>query len=306
MDRYESAAVRDQHADMTRIAHLSDLHLLEESWRSRSGLERCRLAFLSTGTTLDADDRRARALSALRRARRLCVDHVLVTGDLTEDGTPAQFETLAHVLHESGLAPEQVTLVPGNHDAYSQLGAWRTALAGPLAAFQETSREGALTVVGEAVIQPLSTIVEAQHFTRAAGIVRGEAIEAIERTARDGVARGKAHIVAQHHSPLGASNPVWNWFDGTLEARPLRELLQARPEVHVVHGHVHHDTTLELEQRSHAQIFSVESTRDSETPLRVYRVEGGHLFDSITSHSPRAETREVMLMESAPLRARDC
>ena len=34
---------------MTRIAHLSDLHLLEEDYRSRTGLLRYRLAFLSTG-----------------------------------------------------------------------------------------------------------------------------------------------------------------------------------------------------------------------------------------------------------------
>lgn len=168
---------------MTRIAHVSDLHLLEDDWQQRTGEARYRLSFLCAGVSLDAADRRRRALSTLRRSRRLGVDHVLITGDLTEDGLPAQYEVLADLLQQSGLAPEEVTLVPGNHDAYSAPDAWHNALKGPLAAYRETSGEGARTVVGEAVVQPISTVVEAQHFTRAAGLLKRDALERVVRTA---------------------------------------------------------------------------------------------------------------------------
>jgi Icc protein len=262
---------------MTRIAHLSDLHLLEEDYRSRTGLARYRLAFLSTGVRLDVDLRRQRALAALKRAHKLHVDHVLITGDLTEDGTLGQYESLADLLDESGLAPERVTLVPGNHDAYAEPEAWRAALEGPLAAYRETSDEGAVTVVGDAVIKPVSTVMDGQHFTRAAGVVRDSALHDIRRLAADGVTESRTLIVAQHHAPLGMANPVWNYFDGTMGASTMRDLLAELPELHVVHGHVHHKTTLSLFGRSHAQVFSVESSRDADHSLRIYRAEGGEL-----------------------------
>lgn len=262
---------------MTRIAHLSDLHLLEDDFRSRTGLSRYRLAFLSTGAKLDVSERRQRALGALRRARRMNVDHVLITGDLTEDGSLGQYEALASLLDEGGIAPERITLVPGNHDAYDAPDAWQTALEGPLAAYRETSAEGAVTVVGEAVIKPVSTVMDAQHFTRAAGVVRDTALKAIRKLALDSVTRRRTFIVAQHHAPLGLVNPVWNYFDGTIGATGMRDLLAELPGMHVLHGHVHKKTTLSLFGRDHAQVFSVESSRDSEHPLRIYRAEDGEL-----------------------------
>ena len=262
---------------MTRIAHLSDLHLLEEDYRSRTGLARYRLAFLSTGVALDVELRRQRALRALKRARQLQVDHVLITGDLTEDGTLGQYEALAEVLEDSGLPPERITLVPGNHDAYSDALAWQTALEGPLAAYAETSAEGAITVCGDAVIKPVSTVMDGQHFTRAAGIVRDRNLLDIRRLAADGLTTGRTLIVAQHHAPLGIANPVWNYFDGTIGAAPMRDLLAELPALHVVHGHVHHKTTVSLFGRPHAQVFSVESSRDHDHSLRVYRAVGGEL-----------------------------
>jgi 3',5'-cyclic AMP phosphodiesterase CpdA len=262
---------------MTRIAHLSDLHLLEEDYRSRTGLARYRLAFLSTGVPLDAGLRRTRALSALRRAKRLQVDHVLITGDLTEDGTVPQYEALADLLDESGLPPERVTLAPGNHDAYNDPLAWQEALDGPLAAYSETSKAGAVTVVGDAVIKPVSTVMDDQHFTRAAGVVRDSALSDIRRLAADSVTTGRTLIVAQHHAPLGMLNPVWNYFDGTMGVAPMRDLLAEQPLLHVVHGHVHNKTTVSLFGRPHAQVFSVASCRDNDHSLRIYRAEGGEL-----------------------------
>lgn len=262
---------------MTRIAHLSDLHLLEDDFRSRTGLARYRLAFLSTGAPLDVSLRRERALAALRRARCQRVDHVLVTGDLTEDGTLGQYESLASLLDESGIPAARITLVPGNHDAYDAPDAWRAALDGPLAAYRETSAEGAVTVLGDAVIKPVSTVMDAQHFTRAAGIVRDASLRAIRRLAADSLTRRKTFIVAQHHAPLGLANPVWNYLDGTMGASGMHDLLAELPGLHVLHGHVHRKTTLSLFGRSHAQVFSVPSSRDSDDPLRIYRAEDGEL-----------------------------
>src|SRR4051794_20991702 len=44
-------------------------------------------------------------------------DHVAVTGDLVNISLPAEFARAATWLSQVG-APQDVTLVPGNHDAY--------------------------------------------------------------------------------------------------------------------------------------------------------------------------------------------
>ena len=44
---------------------------------------------------------------------------ISVSGDLTEVGEQAEFEQFAAILHDAGFPEDSVTLVPGNHDAYT-------------------------------------------------------------------------------------------------------------------------------------------------------------------------------------------
>jgi 3',5'-cyclic-AMP phosphodiesterase len=265
---------------MSLLAHLSDLHLIERDHHKRRGLARQRLAFLSTGSPLDAQGRMQRAAATLQSARRAGADHVLITGDLTEDGADAQFEVLAEVLHDSGLEPECVTLVPGNHDGYDGTHAFLRALSGPLKAFRKTSLPGAVSVLPEAVIAPISTVVDDQWFTRSQGVVRNEDVLAVRRLASDRVSRDRAVVVAQHHPP--SHHPVFalEWIDGVKNAMAMHELLLERQRVHVLHGHVHRKTAKHLSGRGHAQVFCTGSVRDDferGMALGLYKAEDGVL-----------------------------
>lgn len=82
------------------------------------------MEFLSFGRPLDAEARRVRLLRALDRVREAGADHLVLTGDLTEDGADAQFEVLAEVLHDAGVRPEAVTILPENHHAYIDVDAF--------------------------------------------------------------------------------------------------------------------------------------------------------------------------------------
>lgn len=265
---------------MTILAHLTDLHLLERDHWQRRGLSRTRLQFLSVGAALDAEARLQRATRMLRLARR-GADHIVLTGDLTEDGADAQFEMLAEALHESGVAPEQVTLLPGNHDAYADHGAFARALSGPLRAYRATSHERAMTVLPNAVIVPISTTIAGQWITRSRGAIRAEDVRRVRRIASDRISHDRAVVVAQHHPP--SHHPVFavEWLDGVANAAPLRELLYERERVHVVHGHIHRLSTKHLSGRSHAQIFCAASLRDQhdapDQSLRFYKAEAGTL-----------------------------
>ena len=85
----------------TRIAHLSDLHLLDpHPDGSRSyGFD---VRFVSLGRKLDARARMRKVSRALEAAHRAGVDHVVVSGDLTETGTPQQFEPMQGMQERPG------------------------------------------------------------------------------------------------------------------------------------------------------------------------------------------------------------
>gem|GEM_PF-1675810 len=287
---------------MTILAHLTDLHMLERDHRKRRGLSRTRLQFLSTGAALDAEARLQRATRMLQLAQRGGADHILLTGDLTEDGVDSQFEMLAEALHNSGIEPERVTLLPGNHDAYVDYRAFDRALAGPLQAFRATSHDHAKTVLPGAVIVPISTAIEGQWFTRSRGAIRALDVARIRRIASDPISHDRAVVVAQHHPP--SQHPVFavEWFDGVDNVSSMRDLLYERSRVHVVHGHTHRLSTKHLSGREHAQIYCAASVRDqhdtTELSLRFYKAEAGTLRElQATMPAPQ---RHTSLLERRP------
>jgi 3',5'-cyclic AMP phosphodiesterase CpdA len=228
---------------MLDLAHVTDLHLVESDHERRRGVEWQRLHYVSAGRRIDAPARRQRALEALRAAGRHAT-HVVVTGDLTEDGVPAQFEVLAEVLDETRIDPRRITLVPGNHDRYAEGEAFEQALAGPLQAYASTSAAGCPLELGrDALLMAVSTATP-QSCLRSAGRLSPEDARRIDWLANDARRSGRLALVAQHHPPQGHANPTWNWIDGLLEAEAGRALLDAHAHLQFLHGHTHkHDST---------------------------------------------------------------
>jgi len=113
---------------VVRIAHISDLHVLD--WTGARPLQ-----FLGKRLTglanLIGHRRGAHPLHvALALADRLAqpdIDHVCVTGDLTNLALDGEFARARDVLGRIG-GPDRVTVVPGNHDAYT-VGAARSGRA---------------------------------------------------------------------------------------------------------------------------------------------------------------------------------
>lgn len=262
---------------MSIIAHLTDLHLIEEEHASRRGMDRLRLSWLTLGRPADAARRRRRALVGLTEARRSGADHLVITGDLTEDGVPAQFEVLAAVLAESGLDPARVTLVPGNHDLYADGAAWERALGGPLRAFARTSAPGATAALPGAVVAAVSTAFP-QAFTRSAGALDRFQLDRLTALAAETRRSGHALVIAQHHPPLPSPVPGWQWIDGLQEHEPLGELLRANDHAHVLHGHTHRTVDLPVRRGAPVRIFSAQSAAHGEAPLRLYHARHGRLW----------------------------
>jgi Icc protein len=200
-----------------------------------------RVRFLSIGRPLDAEGRKQKLRRSLSTAHRVGASHVVVSGDLTEIGTPGEYETLAEVLHDSGFAPETVTLVPGNHDLYSTADAWKWALEGPLAAYARTSaaEPGKVVDLGAAALLPIDATFH-QPVTRSAGLLGDDALDVIARRAGDPALAGKPLLLVQHHPPFVRKTSALHWIDGLVGAARLMSVLESFRNLFVLHGHLHH------------------------------------------------------------------
>jgi len=273
-------------AGITRIVHLSDAHVLDpRPSRTRSGWS-MQVRFLSIGRPLDAEGRRKKLACSLAAARRLRANHVILSGDLTEIGSPGEYETLAEILHDSGIAPEQMTLVPGNHDMYSSPRGWRWALDGPLSAFARTSATdpGKTVEIPGATLLPLDATFH-QPVTRSAGCISSAALEALEARASDGAFADRPLIAVQHHPPFVRKTQAWDWIDGLVGARSLMSLLERFRHLFVLHGHLHAIVNRALGCGVARILGATAVVDDKDAPrVRVYDVIEGRL--AVASMTP--------------------
>lgn len=224
---------------MRRIAHLSDVHIVDGS-EKKGARYRFASKFVGVGRNgLGPKDRAGRLARALATAKAGGADHVVISGDLTELGDTAEFERFAEVLHDARLPEDSVTLVPGNHDAYSAEDGWRKAMAGPLARFSAASAADAGKVVdrGNIAFVPIDT-TQYQTIARSSGVFTEQTAQAIERRLVDPAFREKAMVLVLHHPPFHPVRAL-RWIDGLRGGAFLLELLARFPRLQLLHGHLH-------------------------------------------------------------------
>lgn len=223
-----------------RLAHLTDPHV--------GPLARPRLSqLLGKRATGYANWRRGRSrshdmavLAALvADLRREAPDHVACTGDLCNIGLPSEWETARQFLSELG-APETVSFVPGNHDAYvrgslegllAACGPWTAGDSGGEGRFPYLRRRGRVALVG------LSSAIPTKPFV-ASGRLGPAQIEAAETLLKD-LARAPerpVRVVMIHHPPHpGGAAPGRELKD----AAAFTAMIGRAGAELVLHGHNH-------------------------------------------------------------------
>ena len=281
-------------SNLAPIAHLSDLHMLAaRPAQARSALE-LGMRFASFGRALDPQVRIDKLVAGLGAARDAGAGHLVISGDLTEMGTPEQFETLAETLFEARIDPDRVTLVPGNHDSYTRADAWSRALEGPLARFRRASAcaDGTVVERARAFLLPVDVACH-QHVTRAAGHLSTASANALEWRVRDLSGRGFPVVIVIHHSPIAHTPRAWDWLHGLRGAERIVKIIKQFPDVHVLHGHLHHEVALSLDARR-PRVFGAPAVVEDllGTPrVRLYAVEGSFLRPVPPSSDQRAVSR---------------
>jgi 3',5'-cyclic AMP phosphodiesterase CpdA len=196
---------------------------------------------VSLGRPVDPRARARKLTRGLAAAKASGADHVVITGDLTEMGDATEFEHFANLLDDARMPEGSVTLVPGNHDAYTSAAAWRRALEGPLKRYADASaaEPGKVVDRGEVAFLPIDTSFF-QSIARSGGLFTPDAALAVQQRIDDPALRDKAIVLVMHHPPFEHhSNALSAWIDGLRGCKHVLEMLARHPHLQILHGHMH-------------------------------------------------------------------
>jgi 3',5'-cyclic AMP phosphodiesterase CpdA len=220
------------------LAHLSDPHLAPLPAPRLADLASKRvLGWLHWRRTRHRIHRAERVAALVRDLAAQAPDHIAVTGDLVNIALAAEFPQARAWLQTLG-PPHDVTLVPGNHDAYVRAalaahaphwGEFMRGDADTAAALQSpfVRRRGPLAIVG------LSSAVATAPFM-ATGRLGSEQIAQLEALLPR--LSGHFRVVLVHHPP-GHSRS--GRFKRLTDAPALRAALARHGAELVLHGHDH-------------------------------------------------------------------
>jgi 3',5'-cyclic AMP phosphodiesterase CpdA len=172
-------------------------------------------------------------------------DHIAVTGDLVNLALEAEFAPALAWLKSVG-APDRVTVVPGNHDAYVRATrhrfaeAWTGYLVGdetpkPGTLFPSLRRRGPLALIGVSSAVPTLPLM-------ATGWLGKNQLEALERLLATLASDGVFRVLLIHH-PLRSSARAKRLTDSA----DLLALLKQYGVEMVLHGHDHVHSTIWVE-----------------------------------------------------------
>lgn len=234
-----------------RVAHCSDLHLL--SLKGSRWLDFANKRWIG-GLNLISNRGRHHLThiweAMMQDLNEQKVDHILVTGDVTNLALDQEFRFAKELFGRLDLGPKEITVIPGNHDAYVAEGAqfFRTHFG----AFCQSDDEFAwadghewpcIRKRGPLALFGLSTSLRTPWFT-AYGVLGEEQCERLQEALQRPEFADCARLVAIHHSP--AEPRARSRVRGLRDRKRLYSVLAEAGAELVLHGHEHLDLRAEL------------------------------------------------------------
>jgi 3',5'-cyclic AMP phosphodiesterase CpdA len=225
------------------LAHLSDPHLPPlPTPRLRDLAGKRALGYLNWTRNRQRFHRRDVLDALVSDMRAQVPDHIAITGDLVNLALEAEFGPSLKWLEGVG-APDRVTVIPGNHDAYVRLTrhrfaeAWGSYLGSDDkpdggAAFPSLRRRGPLALVSVSSAVPTPPLM-------ATGRLGRSQLDALERMLA-GLASEQAFRVLLIHHPLRSDSRAKRLTDSS----QLLALLKQYGVELILHGHDHVHSTI--------------------------------------------------------------
>ena len=273
-----------------RIAHLSDLHLLSlEGLSPRRLLNKRITGYANIRLKRGHVHRPAYVRAIAREIRRAGVEHVAVTGDLTNLALESEFEMARRLLEEDlALDAAHVSIVPGNHDLYTR-GAQQSKrfstyfaeyIASDLPELAVDVGVGRFPFVklrGPAAIIGLSSAVPRPPFV-AAGRLGKKQIAALGDVLRHPEVRARTPVVLLHHPAHNPLSRVKALLEGLDDAALLWTGFRDLARGLVLHGHLHRRIQRALPTNA-GRLHAVGATSASLHHDEKHRMAGFNLYE---------------------------
>lgn len=297
-----------------KIAHFSDLHVLAlggvRPWRffgkRFTGWANIRF---KRGHIHRADYVRA----VMREVRGRKVDHVVITGDITNLALEPEFELAHEILeNELGLGADEISIVPGNHDLYTR-GALRSrrftmffsrytkcdidvAVDVGAGHFPFVKLRGPAAIIGISTAVPRPPLI-------ASGEIGSAQLAALDRALAHPEVKKRTPVLIQHHPVHNPPSRVKTYQNGLTDADALAHRLRALDRGLLLHGHLHRRV-----QRSIGKVLAIGATSASLHHEEDARMAGFNLYE-IDERGVRAEAHvfepasETFRVEGIPTEA---
>lgn len=268
-----------------KIAHVSDLHLLDLDGAVPMRLFNKRLTgYINLRFHRKSVHKPFVVEASLRELRKIGVDHVVVTGDVTNLALEREFELVRTVIdRELGMSPDDVSIVPGNHDTYTR-GSFRTQrfaqtfascmksdIAVSDGPFPYVRLRGPVALIGLSTAVPRPPLVAAGEFGR-------RQLEALARVLEHPEVRTRTPVLLQHHPWHNPPKRLHRLLEGLYDAEEQAELLQPIERGLLLHGHLHRRVH-RLLPTSAGHIDAVGATSASLLHEREDRMAGFNLYE---------------------------
>lgn len=181
----------------------------------------------------------------VEHAHAQSADRLVITGDLTNLALPSEFEHVRARLSRAGLP---VTVIPGNHDAYTRgshrsgrfeqyLGHLMEGERGAAAPYPFVQRlDDGVALVGVSTAIPTLPLV-------AAGRVGTDQLARLDQALARLGAEGHFRVVLLHHPPVAG---VARRHHDLLDLAAFGDVIERRGAELVLHGHEHRELALHL------------------------------------------------------------
>ncbi len=273
-----------------RIAHFSDLHLYARGGAPAWRFFNKRFTGWVNLRSRRGNIHRAAYVDAIaREIARLGVEHVVVTGDLTNLALEAEYELARDVLERQlGLDPAQVTIVPGNHDLYTRgalasrrfdhyFAAWLRSDLPELATDANGGRFPIVKLRGDAAIIGLSSAVPRPPFV-AAGELGSAQITALGRILQHPEVVRRTAVIAMHHPAVNPRTRLNRYLEGLRDAPALVAQLGPLARGLLLHGHLHRRIQREIATDT-GQVHQVGATSASLHHDAADRMAGFNVYE---------------------------
>jgi 3',5'-cyclic AMP phosphodiesterase CpdA len=296
-----------------RIAHLSDLHLLSLEGAVPFRLLNKRLTgYVNLRLKRKAIHKPAPVRAAARALRDLSIDHVVITGDVTNLALEVEFALVRALLEEDlGLSPDDVSLVPGNHDVYTggsfrekrfqrTFAAYTTsdlpelAAEGNAGAFPFVRLRGPVALIGLSTALPRPPLV-------ASGALGRAQLQSLEAALEHPEVRRRTPILLQHHPLHNPASRMKTAMEGLADADALALALRSVKQGLLLHGHLHRRIHRTLATDA-GHVDAIGATSASLLDPRDERIAGFNVYELDDVGAPPVVTSYAFVPETERFR----